>query len=145
MDDVLGLVAELASRLVGDLADRLTGPMKFRLVLQPLMAIVFAARAGLLDARSGQPPYFWAIFTSSTHRREMLREEWKDVGRVFVLGVLIDSVYQAVVLRWIYPVEALIVASLLAFVPYLAVRGTVTRVARRAARGLDNVKERGAA
>jgi hypothetical protein len=40
----------------GDLIDRLTGPMKFRLVLQPVMAAFFAIRSGLEDARAGKPP-----------------------------------------------------------------------------------------
>jgi hypothetical protein len=141
MDDVSSL-AELVSRVVGDLADRLTGPMKFRLVLQPLMATIFAVRAGLHDARSRRPAYFWAIFTSAGHRRELLRKGWTDVGRIFLLGVVIDGAYQAVVLRWFYPGEALIVAALLAFVPYLLFRGTTTRLARRTAPDLDTPRAR---
>src|SRR5215471_16676752 len=40
---------------------RPSGPMKFRFVLQPLMAAIFAARDGLKDARTGRPPFFWAM------------------------------------------------------------------------------------
>ena len=144
MDDALTL-AELVSRVVGDLADRLTGPLKFRLVLQPLVSAIFAVRAGLHDARSRHPAYFWAIFTSADHRQELLRQGWTDVGSIFLLGVVIDGAYQAVVLRWFYPAEALIVAALLAFVPYLLLRGTTTRLARRTAPDLDTPKERNAA
>ncbi len=42
---------------------RVSGPMKFRLILQPLMATFFAVKAGLRDARDGKPAYFWALFT----------------------------------------------------------------------------------
>lgn len=45
-------------RFVEDLSDRVSGPMKFRLVLQPMMAAFFAIRSGLADARAGKPPYF---------------------------------------------------------------------------------------
>jgi hypothetical protein len=41
--DVIGVLAERFT----DLADRTRGPMKFRLVLQPLMAALFAVRAAL--------------------------------------------------------------------------------------------------
>ena len=120
---------DLLARLVENLGDRVSGPMKFRLILQPIMATIFAVRSGLLDAREGRPPYFWAIFTDPVNRREMLRDGWKAVGKVFILAVIIDVVYQYMVLRWIYPGEAIIVAILLAFVPYLLVRGPVNRIA----------------
>lgn len=43
-------------RFVEDPIDRVSGPMKFRLVLQPMMAALFAIRSGLADARAGKPP-----------------------------------------------------------------------------------------
>lgn len=46
---------------VEDLIDRVSGPMKFRLVMQPVMAAFFAIRSGLEDARAGKPPYFWCL------------------------------------------------------------------------------------
>ena len=39
--------------------------------------------------------------------------------------------YEVIVYRWVYPGQALIVAAVLAFVPYLMIRGPVTRIARR--------------
>ena len=122
---------DLAIRIWDNLVGRVTGPMQFRLVLQPLMAIIFAIRAGLRDTREGRAPYFWALFTRPERRIQRLREGWKDVGRVFVLAVVIDFIYQLIALRWFYPGEALLVAFLLAFVPYLLLRGPVTRLARR--------------
>jgi hypothetical protein len=49
---------------------------------------------------------------------------------VFLVAVLLDLVYQVVVLE-VYPGEALIVAVLLAIVPYVIVRGVVTRAAKK--------------
>jgi len=105
--------------------------MKFRLILQPLMAIIFAVRSGLKDAREGRPAYFWSLFTDSVNRRDMLRDGWKSVGKVFVIAIIIDLVYQLIVFRWFYPVEAILVAAILAFIPYLLIRGPVNRIARR--------------
>jgi Flp pilus assembly protein TadB len=105
--------------------------MKFRLVLQPVMAIIFAARAAIKDAREGNPPYFWAMFTDATARRKLLQSGWKDVGKIFILAILIDAVYQFIVARWVYPGELVIVAIILAIVPYILVRGPLNRLLRR--------------
>jgi hypothetical protein len=117
-------------RIGTDLVDRVSGPMKFRLVLQPLMAAFFAVRAGLADARAGKPPYFWGLLSDHAQRDDMLKNGWKSVGRVFILAIVLDVVYQIIVQRFVYPGEALIVAFILAIVPYLILRGLVTRLAR---------------
>jgi len=122
---------DLLTRIFENLIDRVSGPMKFRLILQPLMAIIFAVRSGLKDAKEGRPAYFWAIFTDPTNRRDMLRDGWKSVGKIFIIAIIIDLVYQIIVLRWFYPLEALLVAAILAFLPYLLIRGPVNRIARR--------------
>lgn len=117
-------------RIVDNLVDRVSGPMKFRLVLQPLVAIIFAVRSGLRDAKEGRPAYFWSIFTDPQNRKEMLHDGWKSVGRIFILAIIIDAVYQIIELRWFYPLEAFIVAIVLAIIPYLLIRGPVNRAAR---------------
>ena len=42
-----------------------------------------------------------------------------------------DAIYQIIVLKRFYPAEAVIVALLFAFVPYVIIRGPVARIARR--------------
>ncbi len=122
---------DLFSRLFHDLIARLSGPMQFRLVLQPVMALIFAVRDGLKDARLGKPPYFWALFTDKTHRKDMLKDGWKSVGRVFLLGIVMDAIYQFIALKTFYPGEALIVAFILAIIPYLLIRGPLSRIVKR--------------
>ena len=121
---------DLLMRVFENLADRVSGPMKFRMILQPVMAAIFAIRDGRKDAREGKAPYGWAVFTDPEHRRELLQAGWKAVGKVFVLAILIDAVYQFIVLRSFYPGEALIVAAILAFIPYLLIRGPANRLLR---------------
>jgi hypothetical protein len=117
-------------RFIENFGDRITGPMKFRLVLQPVMASIFAIIAGIKDAKAGNPPYFWALVTQPTHRKAMIHDGWKSVGKVFVLALVLDAVYQLIATRFVYPGEVIVVAFLLAIVPYLVLRGLVTRVAR---------------
>lgn len=122
MDDA---VARFVSNLVG----RLYGPFSFRFVLQPVMAMLYATRDGLADAREGRPPYFWTIFTRPGERRRLLREGWTAVTRVIALGVVMDGIYQFVVFRWLYPLELAVIVLGLAFVPYVLLRGPIERMA----------------
>ena len=128
---------EILNRIAEDMIDRISGPMHFRVYFQPFMALLFATISGIKDAREGNPPYFWSIFTDPENRREMLRDGWKSVGKVFILAVILDTVYQIVVERFIYPFEVILVALILAILPYLIFRGLVTRLA-----GMLGVKPR---
>lgn len=121
---------ELFTRTWQHLLGRIGGPLSFRIVLQPCVAAILAIRSGLKDARTAQPPYFWSLFTDPINRRARLRDAWKDIAKVFVVAVLIDCVYQILELHWLYPGQALIVATLLAPLPYLVIRGLVNRIAR---------------
>lgn len=118
-------------RISDNLMDRVTGPLKFRLILQPLMACAYAIIAGLKDAKTGKSPYLWGLITDTAHRTLMIRDGWKSVGKVFVIALIIDVAYQLYELHFVYPGEAVIVAFILAIVPYVALRGVVTRIARR--------------
>ena len=113
------------------LVGRIDGPLKFRLVLQPIIAAIFAIRDGSKDAREGRVPYFWALFSEPGRRRELLLDGWKSVAKVFCLATLMDLIYQYLILGWLYPLAALFIAFILAFVPYLLIRGPVNRIARR--------------
>jgi hypothetical protein len=121
---------QILSRLWVNLIGRIGGPLTFRLVLQPTMAAFFALRAGWKDARENRVPYGWVILSDPNHRRELLHEGWKDVAKVFLVAIVIDFVYQIIELRWFYPEEAVIVATLLALMPYLLLRGPANRIAR---------------
>jgi len=48
---------ETLARVVHDVFGRLDGPLHFRILLQPTMAIIFAIRDGLNDARQGRPTF----------------------------------------------------------------------------------------
>lgn len=52
------------------------------------------------------------------------------MGKVFTIALVLDAVYQYIALKWFYPAEAVLVAAILALVPYLLLRGPVNRVFR---------------
>ena len=122
---------EFFARVWEMLIGRVDGPFTLRLLLQPTVAAIFAIRAGLRDARESRPPYLWSIFTTHGPRRDLLRDGWTDIGKVFIAATVLDLTYELIVYRWIYPGQASIMAAVLAFIPYLLIRGPVTRIARR--------------
>jgi hypothetical protein len=127
-------IGDTLTRVWNDLIGRANGPFDFRLILQPTMASIFAIRDGLRDAREGHQPYFWTLFKDAPHRRERLKSGWKSVRNVFVFALVLDVVYEFIVFKRFYPAESLIVAVVLALVPYLLIRGPVNRIARRSHR-----------
>jgi hypothetical protein len=118
------------SNLWQEMMARPDGPMAFRIYLQPTMATIYAIIGGIADARGGRPPYVWSVFTDPSHRAALMRDGWKSVRNVFFLAIGMDLVYELVVLGGFRPVQAVIVAVGLAIVPYVLIRGPVTRLAR---------------
>ncbi len=117
-----------------EILERPDGPFAFRFYLQPLMATLFAVRDGIHDAKAGRPAYLWSLFTDPAGRRERLRDGWRSVGKIFMLAIVLDLVYELVVLRGLRPVQGLLVAAALALVPYALLRGPANRLFRRIAR-----------
>jgi hypothetical protein len=128
MDDTL-------ARVWQEIAARPDGPLAMRFYLQPLMATILAIKDGVADGRLGKPPYFWAIFTQPTQRAALVRDGWHSVRKLFIIAVVLDLAYQFVVLKGLRPLEGLVVAIVLAFVPYLLLRGPANRLVRRAVGG----------
>lgn len=121
---------DMWQRVIENLLRRLDGPFHFRFVAQPLMAVILAILGGVKDARLGKPAYLWGVVFHPEHRKEFLKDGWKNAGRIFIFAILLDAVYQLYVQHTLYPGEMLIVAFLLAIVPYVVVRGPVNRIVR---------------
>jgi hypothetical protein len=119
---------EFLSRHLEQLIGRTDGLFAMRFVFQPLVASILAVRAGLADARNHRAPYLQRLLANPSERRALIREGFIDVLRVFLVALILDVLYQVIVLRWVYPLQALVVAVMLAIVPYALVRGPVTRM-----------------
>ena len=133
-----GVTGDAFRRFWHDLMERPDEPMRFRFVLQPLMAGLAAIHDGREDARASRSPYFMTVLRNPQERAGRLREGLNATARIILLGLVMDVIYQLIVLKTFYPNEALVIALLLGFVPYLIIRGLVLRVARsriRASRG----------
>jgi len=125
-----GFSIEVQQRFWADIADRLHGPMTFRFYLQPTMALLAALPDGIDDAKHGHSAFFWTDRSDTTVRHGRLKQAAVSTARVVLLGISMDVIYQLRVFDQFYPVEALMMAILLAVIPYFIFRWVVERIAR---------------
>lgn len=127
------MLEDLATLIWHNLIREPSGPLNFRFLLQPAVAIYLGIRSGLKDSRDGKPPFLWGVLVDRAHARwpELLRDAWQSISRLFLVAIALDCVYQIIVFHWIYPVEALVISTLLAILPYAFVRGPINRLVSR--------------
>jgi len=130
-------ILELFNRVVNNFIERTEGPMSLRFVLQPTMSLIFAIKAAIKDSKNNTEPFLSRYFSSpKDQRHNIAKEGWKDFGKIFIIGTILDIIYQLVVIFGLksqdkfYPLESLIVAFILAIVPYLLFRGPLNRLIR---------------
>lgn len=117
--------APIWQRLIG----RIEGPLAPRVILQPTVAMIIAIYAGLRDAGESRPT-LWLRFINSATRSELPGQLWRDVGKVFIIAMALDVTYELIVFRRVFPGQVLLVAILLAVVPYLVWRDPVYWIMR---------------
>ncbi|MGH9322400.1 MAG: hypothetical protein ACRD3V_21255 [Vicinamibacteria bacterium] len=109
---------------------RLTGPGRFRFLIQPTIASVLGVAAGRSDAAAGKPPYLYALFFHGKDRGELLRGSVESIANLILMGILLDSVCQWLILGVSYPGAALVVGPVLIAVPYAVARSLSNRFAQ---------------
>ncbi len=120
---------EIWSRAIDQLFSRPDGPFSFRFMVMPTIAVLIAIRSGIKNGRAGKGGFIWAmLFSDSTERNLLFASAVKDIGRMFIVAIVLDTVYQVIVFRAFYIVQALIIALVCAVVPYVLVRGPVTLI-----------------
>jgi hypothetical protein len=110
-----------------DIPKRLTGPGRFRFVLQPLVALLLGIRDGMIDARAGRPPYLYNLLFYQGQRRELLRSSFDTVINLILMGILLDSIVQWLILGASYPGAALVIGPVLITIPYVLARALTNR------------------
>lgn len=113
---------EAITRLWEHLGDRVGGPMSFRLIMQPAMAAIIGVVDGLRFAREGRSFLLWGGPKDSDERRAQRNATMMAIGKVLLLAIILDLVYQFIVQSGFYFGEAVLVAAFVALVPYFVVR-----------------------
>jgi hypothetical protein len=125
----MSVLWDMVSRGWENFLARPSGPLNLRFFLQPTMAGLLALRAGIQDAKEGRQGYLWAMITDPRRRFQLLHEGWRGARTPFLIAIALDCVYQLITQRFIYPLELLFTATLLALVPYALLRGPFNRLA----------------
>ena len=126
-----GMSFEINKRIWRDFLERPSGPMAFRFFLQPTMATLAALHDGIQDARMGRTPYMMRLFSRPDHMSETLGEALHATARIVLLALAMDAIYQGITQDTFYPGEMVFVALMLAVLPYVLLRGGISRIARR--------------
>jgi hypothetical protein len=126
----MNILLEMISRGWENFLARPNGSFGLRFYVQPTMASLLALRAGIQDARDGRRGYLWAILTGPERRLQLLHEGWRGAMTPFLLAIALDCIYQFMTIRFVYPLELLFTATLLALIPYALLRGPFNRLAR---------------
>jgi hypothetical protein len=116
--------------LIRDILARPGGPMTFRFILQPAMATITAFRDARRDVRMGRSPYLRGIVINRRERTGRLYEGLISTAQIILLGLVMDAIYQAIVLKTFHAGQAVIIAVVLAFLPYVLLRGPIARIVR---------------
>ena len=125
---------DLIARVWDQLVARMWDPMRLRFIFQPIVAATLAVRAASRDVSQGRPPFLRTLLVDPAERRALILSGWKDLGTLCVVAYSLDVIYQLLFLHAFHPLQALVVACLLAVLPYLAIRGPLNRLMRRRTR-----------
>ena len=120
-------ITEQLNNAVQELLGRAAGPMHLRLILQPIMATFLATKAGIRDAKAGNPPFLFSYLNLPDQRKALRQSAWKDISILFTIACVLDLVYQYIVFKEFHLLQTLLVAIVVAVIPYSVVRGLVNR------------------
>lgn len=107
---------------------RLTGPLHFRIVVQPIMAILLGIKDGVADAKLGYPPFILDLLSNPQGRDRNLKSAWKSLTKPMVLAVVLDCVAQYLIFKQVLLIPAIIVGIILMAIPYALARGITNRI-----------------
>lgn len=115
---------------IDDIPKRMSGPGRFRLILQPLIAVFLGSRSGFADARSGRPPYLSGVLFHRVLRHELLKSGFNHLVNLLLMSILLDSVFQWMIFGSSHPAAALVVGPILVAAPYCLARALANRFMR---------------
>lgn len=108
----------------------LHGPGKLRFIIQPIIAILLGLRDGRADALAGKMPFLLSLVRSKA-RETIAREALKQIAIPLCLAVIMDCIFQYVILRSVLFRSAVAVGAVVIALPYSICRALTNRVVTR--------------
>jgi hypothetical protein len=106
----------------------LTGPGHVRFIVQPIVAIFFGIRDGIIDSKNDKPPFGYLLIFGGKNRRETFKEGLKQILNIYIVAVILDSIMQYLVYGFWRLQLALITGFTIVFLPYVIARGITNRI-----------------
>jgi hypothetical protein len=108
---------------------------RFRLILQPAMAIFLGIRLGMADARAGHPPFLMRLFRTDANRMQVFKMSLREAIIPLTLALVLDGIIQFLTLGWVRPLAAVVVGAILVWIPFVVTRALTCRVAMHQGHG----------
>ncbi len=118
-----------SNQFFDDLGARIAGPLSGRFLLQPLIAVLLGIRDGLMDARTGTPPFIYDLIMYPRDRPRDLKSALRRLLVPVVIATVLDGIVQYMMFKHVRPGAALLVGSFVMGVPYALARGIANRAA----------------
>lgn len=106
----------------------LGGKFQIRLILQPLVALLLGTRFGIRDANQGKEPFFMSLVGAKHDRWPILKQGLRDAIVPLCVAFVLDGILQHMINGRVRPLAAVVVGSLLVFLPFVIGRGLSNRI-----------------
>ena len=117
--------------LLDTVARDLCGKGQFRLILQPLAALILGVRLGIADANADMPPFLHRLATHPYQRWTIFKESLVDAVFPLMVALVMDGLLQHITFGRIRPLSAMLVGALLVWLPFVCTRALTNRIWRR--------------
>jgi hypothetical protein len=111
--------------------DVTSGRGQLRLILQPLVATIVGLRLGITDAKLGKDPFLMRLAFTGTNRGELVTDALRTLVFPFSVAIVLDCVLQYLMFNHVRPLAALIVGTVLIWIPFSISRSFTNRIYRR--------------
>lgn len=106
----------------------LGGRGQLRLFFQPTMAILLGIRIGVADARKEASPFFRRLITSRRKRWRLIGQSFRYAWIPLTVALVLDGVLQYLAFGRIRVTAAVVVGTLLVWLPFTITRGLTNRI-----------------
>lgn len=107
---------------------RITGPFHFRLIIQPLVALLIGIRDGHADALHKRPPILIHLITQKKQSIKNFRLSLISIQKPLLVGIVLDAIVQYYLFNSLRLLGAILVGIILVAMPYLLARGIFNRM-----------------
>jgi hypothetical protein len=118
----------LPDNIVEGIIARIGGPMSLRFVIQPLVGLLLGVRDGMMDAKTGEPPFIFDLIIDKENRKAKLASLLKSLSKTIIIAIVLDIIAQYIIFNQVRVSGAIIIAVVILIVPYSAARAITNRI-----------------